>query len=96
MIVIACYDVSTVNKEGQRRLRKVAEACKDYGVRVQYSVFEFRIEEREWVALKGRLLEIVKPATDSLRFYFLCEECARKTQHYGQREPVDPTGPLVV
>lgn len=96
MLVIVCYDVSTIDKAGQRRLRRIAETCKDYGVRVQYSVFECRIEEREWVALRGRLLEILDRQVDSLRFYFPSEDSARKTEHHGLREPIDPTGPLVI
>ena len=39
MFVLITYDVSTVDKKGARRLRRVAQACKDYGQRVQNSVF---------------------------------------------------------
>jgi CRISPR-associated protein Cas2 len=31
MYVLICYDVSTVTPEGRRRLRKVAQLCKNYG-----------------------------------------------------------------
>jgi CRISPR-associated protein Cas2 len=37
MLILVTYDVSTVEKAGQRRLRRVARACEDYGVRVQKS-----------------------------------------------------------
>ena len=40
MLVLVTYDVSTVEKPGVRRLRRVARACEDYGTRVQKSVFE--------------------------------------------------------
>ncbi len=40
MLILVCYDVSTIEAAGRRRLRRVAQACEDYGVRVQKSVFE--------------------------------------------------------
>ena len=43
MYILATYDVDTTGKEGQKRLRKVAKACLDYGQRVQNSVFECEV-----------------------------------------------------
>ena len=40
MMILITYDVSTESEGGKRRLRCVARACKDFGQRVQYSVFE--------------------------------------------------------
>ena len=56
MLILVTYDVSTVQKAGQRRLRRVARACQDYGVRVQKSVFECQVGQTEWVLLRERLL----------------------------------------
>ena len=39
-MILVTYDVSTIEKAGLRRLRRVAQACEDYGTRVQKSVFE--------------------------------------------------------
>ncbi len=44
MLVLITYDVNTETLAGQRRLRKVAKACQDYGQRVQNSVFECVID----------------------------------------------------
>jgi CRISPR/Cas system-associated endoribonuclease Cas2 len=33
MLILVTYDVSTVEKAGARRLRRIARACQDYGVR---------------------------------------------------------------
>ena len=71
MIVLICYDVATTERGGPRRLRRIADACKNLGVRVQYSVFECKIEERDWVVLRSRLLDEFDATHDSLRFYFL-------------------------
>jgi CRISPR-associated protein Cas2 len=49
VLILVTYDVSTVEKAGQRRLRRVAQACEDYGVRVQKSVFECQVGKMEWV-----------------------------------------------
>jgi len=95
MRVVVTYDVSTVDKEGRRRLRRVAQACKDFGVRVQFSVFECSMSEREWVRLRERLLSIFEVEEDSLRFYFLSVDDALKTEHHGVRKPVDFDGPLL-
>ncbi|NJL53571.1 MAG: CRISPR-associated endonuclease Cas2, partial [Hydrococcus sp. SU_1_0] len=71
MDILVTYDVNTETKEGRRRLRKVAEACKDYGQRVQYSVFECRVNDMQYETFQARLLKIMNPQTDSIRFYRL-------------------------
>ena len=73
MLILVTYDVSTVETAGRRRLRRVARACSDYGTRVQKSVFECQVGQKEWVALRDRLLTEDNGAEDSLRFYFLDE-----------------------
>ena len=96
MLILITYDVSTVEKPGLRRLRRVARACEDYGVRVQKSVFECQVGQTEWVQLKHRLLKEIKPDEDSLRFYFLDETAKQKTEHHGVDKPLDLTEPLIL
>jgi CRISPR-associated protein Cas2 len=96
MRVIVSYDVETTTREGRRRLRGIAKACKGYGVRVQYSVFECSVGPSQIVLLRAALLALIDPARDSLRMWYLSEDDARKTEHHGVREPVDMDGPLVV
>ena len=93
MFVLITYDVSTIDKAGARRLRRVARACEDYCQRVQKSVFECKVDQRNWVVLKSRLLNEIDSGQDSLRFYFL--EVDTATQHFGINEPVDLEDPLV-
>jgi CRISPR-associated protein Cas2 len=92
--LLIAYDVSTVDAAGTRRLRRVARACEDYGQRVQKSLFECKLGEREWVELRTRLLEEMDQRRDSLRVYFLTADL--QVEHYGAHEPVDLDGPLVV
>jgi len=96
MLVLVTYDVSTVEKAGHRRLRRVAQACEDYGTRVQKSVFECQVGQKEWVQLRARLLREMKEAEDSLRFYFLDEKAVLRTEHHGVGRPVDLTEPLLL
>ena len=96
MIVLVCYDVRTADRKGAKRLRRICEACKDFGVRVQFSVFECKVSAQKWVELKARLLTEYDAREDNLRFYFLDEGNAAKTEHFGAGRPLDPTEPLVV
>ena len=46
---LVCYDISD-----PKRLRKVATACEDYGLRKQYSVFLCRISRTQFERLRAR------------------------------------------
>jgi CRISPR-associated protein Cas2 len=96
MLILVTYDVSTVEKSGRRRLRRVAQACKDFGTRVQKSVFECQVGQKEWVQLRSRLLEEINLDQDSLRFYFLDETAIQRIEHHGAAKPVDLTEPLLL
>jgi len=96
MMVLVSYDVSTVTKEGRKRLRQVAKACQNYGVRVQNSVFECLVDPAQWTALKLKLMDLYKAEEDSLRFYFLGSNWQHRVEHYGAKPSVDLEGPLIV
>lgn len=96
MLILITYDVSTVEKAGQRRLRRVAQACEDYGTRVQKSVFECQVGQKEWVVLRDRLLREIKLEEDSLRFYFLDEKAVQRIEHHGAEKPLDLSEPLIL
>lgn len=96
MFVIISYDVATDGSAGQRRLRRVARACKDYGQRVQYSVFECIVDPAQWAMLKERLISEIDPEKDSLRFYYLGSNWRHRVEHVGAKPPVDQEGPLIV
>ncbi len=96
MFVLVTYDVSTASPGGQRRLRRVAKACLDYGQRVQNSVFECQVDPAQFAALKARLLDLIDPKLDSLRFYFLGSNWRRRVDHVGAKPAEDLEGPLIV
>jgi len=95
MMVLVSYDVSTAADGGERRLRRVARACQDYGQRVQYSVFEIEVDPATWTALRQQLLDEIDEDTDSLRFYFLGANWQRRVEHVGAKPATDLNGPLV-
>tara|TARA_B100002049_G_C15987440_1_gene335794 strand:- start:351 stop:641 length:291 start_codon:yes stop_codon:yes gene_type:complete len=95
MMVLVSYDVAVTRDDGPRRLRRVAKACRDYGQRVQYSVFEIEVEPDQWVRLKQRLCDLINEETDSLRFYFLGRDWQRRVEHVGAKPVQDLNAPLI-
>jgi len=96
MFVLVSYDVSTIDRAGQRRLRRVAKVCKNYGQRVQFSVFECLVDPAQWAVMRQQLLDIIDPDSDSLRFYFLGSNWRRRVEHIGAKPGVDQEGLLII
>ena len=71
MLVLITYDVNTEDAAGKRRLRQIAKQCINYGQRVQNSVFECLLNPMQNKVLQAKLIEIMDPEKDSLRFYYL-------------------------
>jgi CRISPR-associated protein Cas2 len=90
------YDVNTETKEGRRRLRKVATACKSYGQRVQFSVFECRVNEAQYESFWAKLVNIIDPQLDSLRLYKLRAPREQSLQCYGIDKYTDFDEPLIL
>ena len=95
MLVLITYDVTTETPEGQRRLRRVAKVCKNYGQRVQKSVFECLVDPTQWAVMRQQLGKEIVVEEDSLRFYFLGKNWKPRVEHVGAGETYDPEGPLI-
>jgi CRISPR-associated protein Cas2 len=96
MLVLVTYDVSTMEGKGAARLRAVAKACRDFGQRVQFSVFEIEVDPAQWTKLKARLEGIINPEVDSLRYYYLGSSWQRKIEHVGAKPAADLNGAIIV
>ena len=96
MFVLVIYDVNIKSNGGQRRLRRVAKACKDYGQRVQFSVFECIVDPTQWTILRQRLIDEIDTEKDSLRFYFLGSNWRHRVEHIGAKKTVDLEEPLII
>lgn len=94
-MVLITYDVDTTTKAGRRRLQKVAKVCVSMGQRVQDSVFECLVDPAQFADLKHRLLHVIDPEMDSIRFYFLGANWHRRVEHVGVKPSYDPEGVLI-
>ena len=78
--VVISYDISD-----DRKRRRVANLLLDYGKRVQYSVFECRIDAKTL----DKIIALLKPfaeGNDSIRVYQICETCLKKAVLLGRGE----------
>lgn len=78
MLRLIAYDIAE-----PKRLRQVAKACEDYGVRIERSVFECDLSENDYAELWGQLLNLIDESEDSLIAYRVCKSCIRETQSAG-------------
>jgi CRISPR-associated protein Cas2 len=76
---IVAYDISD-----PKRLRKVAIACEDYGVRKQLSVFLCRLSATDFVRLRSRLYDLIDLAEDQVLFIPLCAKCVPQIEAMGR------------
>ena len=96
MLVLITYDVNTGDVGGRKRLRKVANECRDYGQRVQNSVFECLLDAAQCKQLQHKLRSIMDEEKDSLRFYYLGNNYETKTEHFGVKAGYNPEGVLMI
>ncbi|MFH1930156.1 MAG: CRISPR-associated endonuclease Cas2 [Pseudomonadota bacterium] len=66
-----------------RKRAKAAETLKDYGRRVQKSVFECRLEAKFLADLLIKLKEIIDDNVDNVLVYMLCEACVKQKKSMG-------------
>lgn len=78
MFIVVSYDIP----EDKRRT-KVHSLLKSYGQWMQYSVFECEVTAAQYAKLRSRLEKLLKPETDSVRFYSLCACCQGKVERIG-------------
>lgn len=96
MMTLVSYDVSTIDKSGRTRLRKVAKVCQDFGQRVQNSVFEIDVDYGTFLKVKSSLLKLIDESNDSLRIYYLGNNWQKRIEHFGAKETYNPEGPLIL
>ena len=78
MLTLLAYDICD-----DKRLRQVAKTCEDYGVRVQYSVFECRLDESEFASFWRALLKLIDEDEDRLVAYKIDARSAKETMTAG-------------
>ncbi|GAB4396856.1 MAG: CRISPR-associated endonuclease Cas2 [Anaerolineales bacterium] len=85
------YDVP----DNKRRL-KLAKALEALGERVQYSVFEAYLTDKELEKLLKQVQKLLNESEDNLRVYVLCGQCRGKVFTYGNGKITEPPGLMIV
>ncbi|HEX3555838.1 MAG TPA: CRISPR-associated endonuclease Cas2 [Thermoanaerobaculia bacterium] len=86
MLIVVSYDVVD-----DRRRTRLAHALKDFGQRVQYSVFECLLDAEALEKLRKRVEKLIDPQEDGVRLYRLCRECQSQLTIVGiGKPPSDP------
>jgi len=78
--VIISYDISD-----DKTRSKVANLLEDHGKRIQYSVFECRLDSKRLDDLITKLKPFAEEC-DSIRVYQICEACLKKAVVLGDDE----------
>jgi len=85
MNMIVAYDIASND-----RITKVAKILKDYGVRVQKSIFEVTVTPFVFAEMKSRIEKVIVPETDGVKYFPVCEKCAGTVEIIGQGQYTDP------
>jgi CRISPR-associated protein Cas2 len=78
MFIVISYDIVD-----DRRRQRLAKTLADYGHRVQKSVFECQLDDRQFLRLKNKIDKLMDLQEDSVRYYFLCQRCQGNVQVSG-------------
>lgn len=94
--ILVTYDVNVTSEDGQSRLARVAKVCKNFGQRVQMSVFECRVTRAQLEDMEAKLLKIMESDKDSLRIYTLVGGRDKCLRVYGLDKYHDFDDPLII
>lgn len=78
MLYLVAYDICD-----PKRLRNVAKTCEDYGIRVEYSLFECDLSEDMFSSLWSELTESIDEEEDAILSYRICGACVREIESMG-------------
>lgn len=93
MFIVIAYDIV----EDDRRTRLAKLLC-DFGRRVQKSVFECTLNEKQFLDLKVKVEKHIDQDVDTVRYYYLCKRCVPAVEFVGTGSPPDddPDGVIIV
>ncbi len=83
--MIVAYDIAD-----PRRLNRVAKIIKDYGARVQKSIFEVSVDNKRFIEMKARIENEIVFEEDGVKFFPLCRKCADSLENIGNGIFIDP------
>ena len=77
------------------RRNSVAKILKDFGTRIQYSVFECNTDRRALLRLQDRLAKAIDSGEDTVTFYHLCATCEKQIDRIGLKKGLDQRSYIV-
>ena len=81
MLTLVAYDITD-----PKRLHRVAKVCEDWGMHIQYSLFECRLEANAFDRFWAELCAVIDPKTDKLTAFKICAKCSREIRSQGIQE----------
>jgi CRISPR-associated protein Cas2 len=88
---VLAYDICD-----DKRRAKIARLMESMGVRVQGSVFEAYLSQKELESVTRKALRLMRKEQDSLRIYSLCRACLEKVKTHGQGQVTPAPGLMIV
>jgi len=83
MFLVVAYDMVS-----DRRRNRLVNVLKNYGIRVNYSVFECELKKEAFQELKDQVLQVINKKQDIVLFYELCQSCRGKKEVFGRKKYV--------
>lgn len=71
--IVVAYDISNT-----KRRNRVVKILRQYGIRVNLSVFECMLTDRQFENLKRAIADLVNTTHDKIIYYSLCLDCYAK------------------
>lgn len=84
------YDITD-----DKRRNNVAKILKDFGTRIQYSVFECNINKQAFLQLQNRLQKAINLNEDKITIYQLCTTCEKQIKRYGKDKALEKQSYIV-
>ena len=79
-----CYDITD-----DKRRNKIFKALTDFGIHRQFSVFECKLTEKDFLKMKARLTELINHDEDQVLLIPLNGECYAQVETIGTSRTVD-------
>lgn len=86
MFIVVAYDIAS-----DRRRTRLVKYLKDFGERVNYSVFQCEVKPEIYPKMRTSIEEIIDLKEDSVLFYELCGRCQGKGYALGVVQLSRPT-----
>lgn len=83
MVYLICYDIVS-----DLRRSKIAYLLESCGLRVQRSVFECVLDDKQYETLSQRLVKLINKKEDQIRFYPMSEHCRKKVVILGVKPAI--------